>query len=286
MSLVTTGWLADRSSDPSIRICDVRWYLAGSGRSGRAEYEKAHIPGAVFVDLDIDLAGPDDGRAGRHPLPAPEAFAAAMGRLGIDGTVHVVAYDDAGGAAAARLWWLLRAHGHEQVSLLDGGWSAWLAEGRPTDPAPVTQVPRRFESRPVLRAALDLDGVRAAVRGGALLLDARAPERYRGETEPIDPRAGHIPGALNAPLAKNLEPDGRFLQPGELAVYYRGLGADRLAVVASCGSGVTACHTLFALDHSGVAPFPSARLYAGSFSEWSRRTELPVATGEDPGEPC
>jgi thiosulfate/3-mercaptopyruvate sulfurtransferase len=285
MGLVSTEWLAARLSDPAVRVCDVRWYLPGSGRRGADEYAAGHIPGAVFVDLDHDLAARDDGRAGRHPLPDPTAFQTAMRRAGIGARTHVVAYDDAGGSVAARLWWLLRASGHAQVSLLDGGITTWKAEGRPLERDLPKVPPGDFVSRWNAESAIGLEDLRDALRGGAVLLDARARERYRGDTEPVDPRPGHIPGSVSAPFSENLAA-GRFLPADALKKRYAALLPAQGEVIASCGSGVTACHDLFALDLAGVLPFPRARLFPGSYSEWSRRRDLPVALGDDPGEPA
>lgn len=284
MGLVSTEWLAGHLRDPSVRVCDVRWYLPTTGKRGATEYAAGHIPGALFVDLDTDLAAPDDGSAGRHPLPSPERFVAAMQRLGIGPETRVVAYDDAGGSVAARLWWLLRAHGHERVSLLDGGLPAWVKEGRSISKDAVPVAAGHFVSHWNPKAVVDLADVRAALKTGAVVLDARARERYRGDVEPVDARPGHIPGAVSAPFAENLR-DGRFLPSEELRGRYAGLLRAGQPVIASCGSGVTACHHLFALDLSGVAPFGDARLYAGSYSEWARRRDLPVAVGEGPGDP-
>lgn len=283
MGLVSTQWLETHLEDADVRVCDVRWFLASTGRSGRAEYQARHLPGAVFVDLDADLAAPDDGREGRHPLPSADAFQAAMRRAGISESTHVIAYDDSGGTYAARLWWLLRAHGHAKVSLLDGGFGVWKAENRPLATGPVRVAEGGFTSRPVAGVSLDLPATRAFLKTG-LLLDARAANRYQGEVEPIDPRPGHIPGATNLPTS-DLLADGRFLSVERLRERFAKVGADQREVAASCGSGVTACHLLFAMDLAGVRPFPSAKLYVGSYSEWSRKAELPVATGAATGEP-
>jgi thiosulfate/3-mercaptopyruvate sulfurtransferase len=208
-----------------------------------------------------------------------------MRRAGIHGGTHVVAYDDAGGSIAARLWWLLRAHGHEQVSLLDGGITRWKHEARPLELETPRPPPGSFKSHWNPKTILNLEDVRDAQRGGSVLLDARAGERYRGETEPVDPRPGHIPGAVGAPFAENLD-GGLFLPVGKLRDKYTALIPSGHQVIASCGSGVTACHHLFALDLSGVRPFPSAPLFVGSYSEWARRRDLPVAIGGEPGEPA
>lgn len=281
--LVSTGWVAARLDAPDVRLCDLRWYLPATGRSGAAEYAAGHVPGAVFVDLDRELAGPDDGRAGRHPLPDPLHFERFMRANGISAATHVVVYDDAGGSVAARLWWLLRACGHVRVSLLDGGITAWKAEQRPLATAVPAFETGSFTARFDASRVASLDDVRQHLRTGGVLLDARAPERYRGEVEPVDPRPGHVPGAVNAPFAASLAPGGRLRPVPELRASMPDLPAE--GVVASCGSGVTACHSLFVLDLTGLVPFERSRLYVGSYSEWSRRPDLPVVGGEAPGEP-
>ncbi len=270
--LVSAAWLAERATDADLRIVDVRWRLGQPG-AGRGLYESGHLPGAVYLDVDGDLAAPPGSGPGRHPLPTPERFAEAMGRAGIGEATRVVAYDDQGGAIAARLWFLLRYFGHETGAVLDGGLAAWagpLTANAPTFPrAPFTAAPR---------PELVVDRQTVA-RGGALLLDARAPERYRGETEPIDPRAGHVPGALSAPFAGNLDGGSRFLPPEELHRRFAELGAaGGREVVSYCGSGVTACHNLLALDLAGLP----AKLYEGSWSDWSSDPAAPVATGAEP----
>lgn len=281
--LVTTQWLADRLDAPAIRICDVRWYLPRTSRSGAQAYAAGHLPNAVFVDLDTELSSPDDGSAGRHPLPSIEQFERAMRAHGISAGTHVVAYDDAGGSVAARLWWLLRACGHDRVSLLDGGLAAWQAAGHPLTTDVPLHPPGDFAARFDPGRVATLDEVRQHVRTGGVLLDARAPERYRGDTEPVDPRPGHIPGARSAPFADALE-SGRFRAIEALRSRFAPLLGNERSVIASCGSGVTACHSIFTLALAGLVPFEASRLYVGSYSEWSRRTELPVTTGDAPGE--
>jgi thiosulfate/3-mercaptopyruvate sulfurtransferase len=278
--VVTTDWLARRLGEPGLRIVDVRWYLDPS-RKGREAYAAGHIPGAIFLDVDVDLSAPGGGRgrpAGRHPWPAPEQVSRVMGQAGIGPGTHVVAYDDQSGAIAARLWWVLRAYGHDDVAVLDGGIVKWIAEGRPLSRETPSVPPASFEAR--LRPGLVLD--KADMVGGdrgRLVLDARAPERYRGETEPIDPRAGHIPGARNAPFAGNLTdgPQPVFRPAADLRKRYAALGAEDAEPVVYCGSGVTACHDLLALHLAGLG----GSLYAGSWSEWSADESLPVKTGRD-----
>jgi thiosulfate/3-mercaptopyruvate sulfurtransferase len=280
-ALVSTEWLAAQLGAPDLRVADVRWYL-DPARRGREAYEAGHIPGAVFLDMDEDLSAPGGGRgrpAGRHPWPGPEQVARVMSAAGIGAATRVVAYDDQGGAMAARLWYLLRACGHDAVAVLDGGLPKWTAEGRALESASAAPPPAVFVPRP--RAGWVLDKA-AMVREGprSLVLDARAAERYRGDSDPIDPRAGHIPGARNAPYKENLtsDPVPVFLAPAALRSRYQALGADRAEPIVYCGSGVTACHDLLALELAGLR----GRLYAGSWSEWAADAQLPIATGGDP----
>jgi thiosulfate/3-mercaptopyruvate sulfurtransferase len=258
-------------------LLDVRWALGDP--HGRAHYGEAHIPGAVFVDLEVELSGHGDARAGRHPLPQPEAFLESARRWGINNGDTVVAYDDGGNTSAARLWWLLRYAGFERVQLLDGGLAAWRAAGYPLD---------RGQEQPCLGdvrlsfgqlPTVDI-GEAAAWPANGVLLDARAVERYRGETEPVDPKAGHIPGALSAPTGGNLAADQRFLPATQLAERFAALGITAATPVAVyCGSGVTAAHEVAALEIAGIR----AALFPGSWSAWSNHSELPVATGAEPG---
>ncbi len=274
--LVGVAELAGRLGDPSLRIADCRWYL-GEPEGGRAAYGEGHIPGAVYVDLERDLSASEG--PGRHPLPAPHAFATAMGRLGIGDGRQVVAYDDRGGAVAARLWWLLRHVGHEAVQVLDGGLTAWQAAGHPVTAAIPEMTSATLSVRPRPGEIIGRAELRVAL-GDVVLVDARSSERYRGETEPVDPVAGHIPTAISAPYEDNLGPDGRFLSPADLRARYaaRGVGDGR-EVVAYCGSGVTACHDVLAMT---VAGFRGVRLYPGSWSDWST-AGFPAATGAKPG---
>jgi thiosulfate/3-mercaptopyruvate sulfurtransferase len=249
-------------------LADVRYYL--DGRSGREAYERGHLPGAIFVDMDHDLAahaGPADGR---HPLPEAAAFAARMAELGIGDKDTVIAYDDAGGVMAARLVWMLRATGHD-AALLDGGLTAYTGDLE-------TAVPDRpeatFTARPWPAERLaDIDD---AASGSFVVIDARQPERFRGESEPIDARAGHIPGARSVPCRENVDADGRWLPADRLRERFVAAGVTAGAeVVSYCGSGVTACHNLLALERAGFAP---GRLYPGSWSQYSA-TDRPAATG-------
>lgn len=261
----------------SVVFADVRWYL-GEPDQGRAEYEARHIPGAVYVDLERHLSVPEG--PGRHPLPTPEELAWRLGELGIGDGDTVVAYDDRGGAVAARLWWVLRHIGHEAF-VLDGGIQAWAAAGRELASGVETRDPTTLTVRPGPTRRLDRDALRNRL-GDVTLLDARAPERYRGEEEPVDPVAGHIPTAVSADLNLNLDDDLRFLPPGALRDRFDSLGvtANRDTVVY-CGSGVTACHNALALIRAG---FPEPILYPGSWSDWST-SGGEVATGPEPGDP-
>jgi thiosulfate/3-mercaptopyruvate sulfurtransferase len=253
------------SSLSGFRVCDLRWDLTDPAK-GRADYESGHIPGAVFVDLDRDLAAPPSDR-GRHPLPDITEFAATLGKLGVDPEVPVVAYDDAVGRIAARLWWMLRSVGHESVYVLDGGFQAWVEAGKQVEIGTVSPEPSAYQVPERFRGVVNHDELY-----GRTLVDAREAPRYRGEIEPVDPKAGHIPGAINIPTSMNVATDGRFLNPAELAEIYSGLPPD---AVVSCGSGVTACHDALAMV---IAGHDIPDVYVGSFSEWSRR-DLPVAAG-------
>ncbi len=239
-----------------------------------SEYTAGHLPGAVLVDLDADLAAPASA-AGRHPLP--EGFAATARRLGVEQDVPVVVYDDWQGRAAARAWWLLEHHGHRDVRVLDGGWAAWLAAGGPVETGPGAPVPPGdFESVDPGTQGRNRTVTAEQVLGVDVLVDARAPERYRGDVEPVDPVAGHVPGAVNVPTTENLNPDGTFRTAGELAGRYAAVGAVAGADVAVyCGSGVTAAHDLLALRRAGVP----AALYPGSWSEWVADPTRPVEQG-------
>ena len=259
-------------------LLDVRWRLGGP--PGRELYDGGHIPGARFVDLDRDLAAPPGG-GGRHPLPAAADFESAMQRAGVRDGRPVVVYDDADSTAAARAWWLLRYFGHSSVRVLDGGFRAWTAAGYPVLPADQERpagVPGRFTARPGQLGLLDADSAAAVARDG-VLLDARAGERYRGDAEHVDPVAGHIPGAVSAPTADNVNQDGTFRPVGDLAARFTALGAaDGRLVAAYCGSGVTAAHEVLALTLAGIP----AALYVGSWSNWITDPARPVATGPSP----
>ncbi len=255
-----------------VTLLDVRWQL---GRTdGRHRYLAGHLPGAAYVDLETDLADPPDlvHGGGRHPLPDPDRFAAAMRRCGVRDDRTVVVYDAAGGLAAARAWWLLRHHGHRDVRLLDGGWTHWQGGDRPVETGAPTIAPGDFEARPGRLPVVDAEQAAAVARDG-VLLDARAPERFRGESEPVDPVAGRVPGARNVPATANLV-DGRFRPLPELAAVYAAT-EEAGPVAVYCGSGVTAAHDLFALHLLGR----EAALYAGSWSGWVSDPDRPMARG-------
>jgi thiosulfate/3-mercaptopyruvate sulfurtransferase len=258
-----------------VQLFDLRWDLSNPA-AGRERYRQGHIPGAVFVDLEQDLttgSGP-----GRHPLPSPAEFALTLGRLGVGPRSNVVVYDDAGGGVATRMWWMLEAVGHRGTArVLDGGWQAWEEAGYETSTEEVAPASVRYPTPPGgYRGTIERQEVAAAK--GHVLLDARSPERYRGEMEPVDPRAGHIPGAISAPWQQNLRADGTFKDAAALRRLYEGVGADRRPVIVSCGSGVTSCHLALALRLAGL---PRPLLYSGSFSDWSR-SDLPVVEGPHP----
>ena len=263
--LIDTEELAVRLDE--VKLFDIRWSLTDPAH-GVAAYEEGHIPGAVFVDLETDLSGATG--PGRHPLPSATDFAAALGRLGVSPDDEAVVYDDVSGVIAARMWWMLRSIGHGSSRLLDGGLAAWIAEGQPTDPGPVTPSPTLYLAPSGFTGVVTIDDL-----PGRTILDARLGDRYRGETEPADPKAGHIPGAISMPTSSNLDETGKMLAPSELAILYEAAGPDP---VMSCGSGVTACHDALAMVVAGLG-MPD--VYIGSFSEWSR-LDLPVATGPKP----
>jgi thiosulfate/3-mercaptopyruvate sulfurtransferase len=276
-SLISVDRLAELLTQHAARpsLLDARWSVGGP--PGREEYDTGHIPGAAFVDLDAQLADAPGAR-GRHPLPDAERFAEAMRAAGVDLGRPVVAYDAGNATAAARAWWVLRYFGHPDVKVLDGGYAAWVAAGRPVSTEMPPVATGDFVARPGGMPMLDASGAAQLARRG-VLLDARAPERFRGEQEPIDPVAGHIPGARSVPTTGNVDAEGRFLESAALRQRFREAGVSDGAIVgAYCGSGVTAAHEVLALE---VAGFPAA-LYVGSWSEWISNPERPVATGADP----
>jgi thiosulfate/3-mercaptopyruvate sulfurtransferase len=257
-------------------VLDASFDLADTA-AGERSHEQAHIPGARYVHLDRDLSGAKTGHNGRHPLPDREAFAATVGRLGIGPGTQVVVYDGQGGIYAARAWWMLRWLGHEAVAVLDGGLAAWRESGGAIESGRTEVAPRPPSPlRPPLAAVVEVQAL-ARRLGNVVLLDARASERFRGEVEPIDAQAGHIPGAINRPLKDNLDPAGRFKPPAELRAAFVALGGlDAPRVVHQCGSGVTACHNLLAME---VAGLHGSALYPGSWSEWSADPARPIARG-------
>ena len=286
--LMGVAALADAlaAADPPVLI-DVRWRLGGP--PGIESYRAGHLPGAVYVDLDSQLAGPP-GDGGRHPLPDAAAFEAAMRASGVRDDHLVVVYDDADSTIAARAWWLLGYHGHRLVRVLDGGLRAWAAAGLPVSKDEVRPTPGDFSARPGQLPVLDAGSAADVARSGTLL-DARAPARYRGETEPVDKVAGHIPGALSAPTAENVTSEGLFRSAGELRSRFENLGITAILnghspvtaagppVGVYCGSGVTAAHEVLALELAGIP----AALYVGSWSGWIADPSRPVATGPRPG---
>jgi thiosulfate/3-mercaptopyruvate sulfurtransferase len=269
-------------------VLDVRWRLGGP--PARPDHLAGHIPGAVFLDLGTELAGPPvpaPGSGGRHPLPAAEDLARVFAAAGVGADSVVVAHDDADGSVAARAWWLLRWLGlpADRVAVLDGGWAAWVAGGYPVATGESrVPAPGELGGRGGAMPVLDADAA-GALAGTGVLLDARAAARYRGDTEPVDPRAGHIPGARGAPFGEHLGPDGHWRTPEELAGRFAGLGVSPdTPVGAYCGSGVTACSVVLALEYAGLRPPDApAALYAGSWSEWSGQPHRPAATGPEPG---
>ncbi|HXF63412.1 MAG TPA: sulfurtransferase [Caldilineaceae bacterium] len=280
-TLISTEALAAHLGDPEWAVVDCRFSLADPAL-GRLRYLEAHIAGAVYADLNQNLsAAVRPGKTGRHPLPDVQTFAATLGRWGIGPGVQVVVYDDAGGGMAARLWWMLRWLGHDAVAVLDGDWRAWQREGRPTAQGEETRPPRSFI--PHLREGWVATAEEVAARlgkPGLTLLDARAADRFRGENETLDPKAGHIPGARSAPYLENLDSRGYFLPPEALAARFAPLVGETPVeeVVVYCGSGVTAAHNLLALAHAGLG---NARLYAGSWSDWITDPNRPIATGAE-----
>jgi thiosulfate/3-mercaptopyruvate sulfurtransferase len=284
-TLIEPAALAAHLTDPQWVIIDCRFDLARPAW-GQQVFAEGHIPAAQYAHLDHDLSGPLTPASGRHPLPEPAVLAATFGRFGIDDTVQVIAYDQGAGAYAARLWWLLRWLGHDEVAVLNGGFAAWQRAGLAVSRTSEPRSPRQFVPRPqprMLAAGAEVAGALASgalARGETLLVDARSAERFAGQNETIDSVAGHIPGARNHPFAGNHDPDGRWLAPTALTAAWQHTLAGRpaRAVIAMCGSGVTACHNLLALEVAGLS---GARLYAGSWSEWIRDPSHAVARGPE-----
>lgn len=270
--LIDVHRLARRIDEPRTRIADVRWYLTDPGQ-GWTEFREGHIPGAVFVDLDVDLSAPEGH--GRHPLPQPSDFTNTLGRLGFSRDDDIVVYDSAGGGVAARMWWMLRSILHPSVAVLDGGFPAWKAAGYPISTELVMLDAVGYPTAERWIGTVDLEHIRRHM-GKATLVDARAGERYRGESEPVDPRAGHIPTAQNVPFSENLDEEGRLLPPDRLRAR---LGMLTQESIVYCGSGVNACHHVLAAE---VAGLPAPLLYPGSWSDWSSRPDTEAATGPQP----
>jgi thiosulfate/3-mercaptopyruvate sulfurtransferase len=280
-TLVQAEELASRLEDPRLRLFDCRFDLARPAW-GRAAWAEGHLPGAVHANLDGELSAPVTATSGRHPLPEPADFAARLRAWGVNADSAIVAYDDGNGAYAARLWWMLRWLGHDEVAVLDGGLRRWLELGLQVTTMGPAPTPGDFVARLRPNLAVNAATVLAAAADPASrVLDARAPERYRGEVEPIDRVAGHVPGARNHPFAASLDAEGRFRPPAVLreALVASLDGVPAECTIVYCGSGVTACHALLALEHAGLA---GARLYPGSWSEWTRDPARPVATGAAP----
>ena len=278
-TLIDAATLHAHLDDPHWVVVDCRFSLMDT-EAGRRAYQDSHLPGARYAHLDEDLSSPITPTTGRHPLPDPARLAHKLGEWGIGPETQVVAYDDLGGMlAAARLWWLLRWLGHEAVTVLDGGFPVWRGAGLPLTAASPTAQPTVFHGRPDNQLWLTTEHVQM-LPAEAVLLDARAAARFRGEMEPIDPVAGHIPGAVNLPTEGNLTADGRFLPRAELRARFAATLGERspTTVVHSCGSGVTACHNLLAMEVAGLR---GSRLYAGSWSEWIRDPGRPMATGAE-----
>lgn len=274
-TLIDTETLAGRLDDVTLAIVDCRFDL-NDPDWGRRQYASSHVPGAAYADLERDLSGDKTGSNGRHPLPDAGALAVTFSRLGIDSSIQVIAYDQDAGMFASRLWWLLRWMGHQDVAVLDGGFAKWISEGRPTASGERAPAARAFREAP--RADMTVDAAQVAAlahRADWRLVDARAPERFRGEIEPIDRVAGHIPGAVDHYFKWNLEDGRTFLPPEHLRVRLRQATGDVAPdhVVCYCGSGITACQNLLALEHAGLR---GAKLYPGSWSEWSSDPNRPI----------
>ncbi|MBS0321252.1 MAG: sulfurtransferase [Proteobacteria bacterium] len=277
-TLIDTATLAAHLDDPTFIVVDVRHDLGQPDSWGPAQYAAGHVPGAQFASIDADLSAPKTGRNGRHPLPAPDVAATLFGRMGIGPGTQVVAYDQGQGMFASRLWWMLRWLGHDAAAVLDGGFAKWTAEGRAIDTARPAPRATGFVARTPLPTASVQDVLDSLASRSRFIVDARAPERYRGDVEPIDPVAGHIPGAHNWPYARNVNADGTFRPAAELrSAFSEFLGPTPTArVVHQCGSGVTACHNVLAMAHAG---YPLTTLYPGSWSEWVADPSRPVAKG-------
>lgn len=280
-TLIAPAQLEPHLGNDAWAVFDCRYQLSDHGY-GRRAFEEGHLPGALFADMESDLSGPKDGSNGRHPLPDWEAFCGWLGSQGVNRETQVAAYDQDNGVYASRLWFMLRALGHERAAVLDGGIARWTREGRGLDTGTREPRPAVYQGQPDPALLFSLAQVEASLQGGGVLLvDARGPVRFRGEEEPLDPKAGHIPGAVNLPVPGNLDEQARFLPPEQLKARleaaYGGTAPEQ--VVHYCGSGVSACHNLLAQAVTGLPP---GRLYAGSWSEWCADDARPIATGEQP----
>lgn len=276
-SIVSLKWLLARLYEPDIVIADCRFQL-GKPDAGREAYMESRIPGAVYLDLEKDLSAPIGEHGGRHPLPDVDTLAKRLSRAGIGNETRVVVYDDQGGAMASRLWWLLRYLGHETVYVLDEGFSAWQRAGFPVSSDEKVVVPGGFTPRVQPELVVDVAEVKAKLHAdGTVLIDSREGPRYRGEVEPIDKTAGHVPGAINRFWAEGRRADGSWKSPEEQAERFADLPRDK-EIIVYCGSGVTACPNVLALQEAG---FGNVKLYAGSWSDWITYSENPIATGEE-----
>lgn len=276
-TIVDFAWLREHLNDSNVVIADCRFIL-GQPDAGRTAYEAGHIPGAVYFDLERDLSGPIGRHGGRHPLPDIASFAKALGQAGIDSSKTVVVYDDQGGAMASRLWWMLRYAGHDNVKLLDGGYGSWQAAGHPVSTEAPQVQQTVFEAAPQPDMLLSQEDVKSRLgKAGTTLIDSREPRRYLGLEEPIDPVAGHIPGAVNYFWKQSLDESGRWKRAEGQQERFAGLKRDE-EVVVYCGSGVTACPNVLALTEAG---FTDVKLYGGSWSDWISYKDNPVATGEE-----
>ena len=282
-TLINAQDLADRLQDPNWVVLDCRFSLADK-TEGERQYRAGHIPGARYANLDQDMSSPQTPASGRHPLPNPKELIDRLNRWGVDRNSQVVVYDAGGGSTAARMWWLLRWLGQEAAALLDGGFKAWRAAGRPvTDEAPAVREPvaGALGLEPHNELHIDAELVAQKLdRGDIVLIDARGAVRFRGDKEPLDPVAGHIPGSINLPFEDNLDQNGRFLPAAELFRRFaeRAEGPAGKEVIHTCGSGVTACHNLLAMEHAGLT---GSRLYVGSWSDWITDPRRPVASGPE-----
>lgn len=271
--VVKAEWLQAHLGQADLAVVDCRFSTLEGPDAGRQAYERGHIPGAVYLDLERDLSGPRGEHGGRHPLPDPAALAARLGAAGIGPGVKVVAYDNSG-EMAARCWWILRWLGHDEVAVLDGGLGAWRRAGGRLEAAVPRPAPRTFTPRPRPELVVTMPEVRDRPPG-TVLVDARSPERFAGQPNPLDAIPGHIPGAVNRFWQDALNPDGTYKSPAEQAVRLAGLAPEPARIIHSCGSGVTACVNLIAMELAGL---PGARLYVGSYSDWYTYPENPIAT--------